>query len=250
MLNRNSKNITLILPINEKVSDQQLLQLFSQGDTKAFDLFYDKHAKKMLNFTARRMNYNKADADDVHACVWENFLKRLLDDETGREVFIKKIFHSDRNTTDSAVPYLQAMLKNKIIDFYRAKERKKEDFFEEYYKGNKKKSLNTFLYETKSEEDIEEIELEMTVYQAIYHPVLKIKKIMNEFSCQQSKQKKLIVQEKREEKKATILYKTFIMRMAGFNYNEISLELCIDRKTLQKIRGDYNKIFGEYLVKK
>jgi DNA-directed RNA polymerase specialized sigma24 family protein len=240
----------LILPINEKISDQQLLQLFLQGDVKAFDLFYDKHAKKMLNFTIRRMNYNKADADDVHACVWEKFLKILLDNERGREVFIKKIFHSDRNKTDSAVPYLQTMLKNKIIDFYRAKERKKEDFFEDQYTGNNKRPLNTFLYEIKSEEGIEAIELEMTVYQSIYRPVLNIKKTINEFSYQQDKQKKLMAQEKKEEKKATILYKTFIMRMAGFNYNEISLELCIDRKTLQKIRGDYNKILGEYVVTK
>jgi DNA-directed RNA polymerase specialized sigma24 family protein len=249
VLNRNNKNIAFILPINEQASDKKLLQLFLKGDEKSFSLFYDKHAEKMLHFTQRRMSYNKTDADDVHASVWENFLKRLLNKKTGGEVFIKKMFHSDRNITGSAVPYLQAMIKNKVIDFYRAKERKREDFFEDQSKYNKEIALNALFYETKSEVEIELIELEMYVYQTIHHPILKIKQRIGEASCQ-THQKKLMTQKNQAEKKAFILYKTFIMRMAGFNYNDISLELCIDRKTLQKIRGDYNNILGGCLTKK
>jgi DNA-directed RNA polymerase specialized sigma24 family protein len=244
MINKN--NAIQPSPLFTKdIYDKRLLQLFLTGNSRAFDRFYNRHSSKMLHFTYRKMNYNTADAEDVHAGVWEKFLNLLLDNKTGKELFLDKIFDPDRNTTGTATPYLQTITRNRIIDFYRTKERKKEDFFEDRYEYVEV-SVSKNLHESGSESSIEAIELEIYVYQAIHNPVLKIQQAIHTSYCN-NEQKKLIAQKKHAEKKASVLYKIFIMRMAGHNYSDISLELGIDRKTLQKIRGEYGEIL-EILV--
>ena len=55
-----------------KVSDEQLMHLVKIGDSKAFEIIYDRYAQRLLHYFQRMLNCTKAQAEDF---LQELFLK-------------------------------------------------------------------------------------------------------------------------------------------------------------------------------
>lgn len=250
MSDQRNNIVTLCVSSRELEPDKRLLQLFLQGNAKAFDQFYERHATKMLAFTKRLLNYHTSNAEDVHASVWEKFLVLLFDKDNGQELFLDKIFNTNKNKSGSAIPYLQIMIRNKVIDLYRSASRKKEDSIEIEERDDASSELKTIdIADSSAAEESEARELATYVYQSIQQPVLKIAVSLSNASYDIDR-KRLEKLKDKAEKKANILKRIFDLRMEGFNYTDIACEIGIDRKTLGKIRTDYNKLLGSYFVEK
>ncbi len=93
---------TLSIPMREPGQDENLMLRYRDGDSRAFDLLFNRHRDALYRYLARQCGI-PAVADELFQDIWMNLIR-------ARENYTVKA----KFTT-----YLYSMARNRLIDYYR-----------------------------------------------------------------------------------------------------------------------------------
>lgn len=212
----------------EDQSDAVLLSSYISGDARSFDVFYDKHKKKLFNYALKYTDYKQADAEDVVMDVFLKFTKKVLD--FGEE-YISDKFGDD----GSAQAYLFTAIKNQAIGSYRKAYKQKEVSFEVNTDNSDEQNFQIEVIDTMSVEEASAIELHNAVLDSLWLPVREIENSLSNAQYPIDK-KRLATDLEKAIKQAENLFHIYELLMSGLSLEKIATVVGIDRKTLQKRR--------------
>lgn len=212
----------------EDQSDAVLLSSYISGDSRSFDVFYDRHKKKLFNYALKFTDYKQADAEDVVMDVLLRFTKKILD--SGEE-YISDKFGGD----GSAQAYLFTAIRNQAIGSYRRAYKQKEVSFEVNTDSSDEQNFQIDVVDTMSAEEASAIELHNAVLDSLWLPVREIEHSLSnaEYPIDQ---KRLAADLDKATKQTETLFHIYELLMSGLSLEKIATVVGMDRKTLQKRR--------------
>ena len=137
--------------MKQDTSDMELIRAYLFGDAAAFDMLYSRYKNPLYTYLNRVQNGERANADDIFQQTWLNIIRNL----------------SNYKDNERFLAWAMRIAHNQSVDFFRRKNRKAEDAFDENWAENQQESVLSQQESASPEEDLTRTELSSAIEDAV-----------------------------------------------------------------------------------